>query len=111
MTRRTLENRLRFHAHSIAVRIVPLSTEDGVLFLLFGARRIALRKGMRRKARLSTLLHELLHASCRLELPPWGDLEETVTEAVERDMLRYIYASKARLAWWSNYLDQITEAA
>lgn len=108
MTLATLEKRLWFHAHSIKVRIAPLEGADGIIYMHFGTKRILLRMGLRRKAKLSALLHELLHDACRTELAMWGDLDETVTRAVERDMLAHVCASKRRLGYWTEFLNSIT---
>lgn len=49
---------------------------------------------------IECVVHELLHAAYAEELAPWGELEEAIVLAVEREVMGLINGSRRRVKWW-----------
>lgn len=49
---------------------------------------------------IECVVHELLHAVYAKELARWGDLEECIVVAVEKEVMAVVNNSTRRVRWW-----------
>ncbi len=49
---------------------------------------------------IECVVHELIHAVYEKKLAEWGDLEEAIVIAVEKEMMDLINSSRRRVKWW-----------
>ena len=73
-----------------------------------GERRIRIHKA-RRDTLLRTLIDELVHDAFRVELSPWGVIEEDIVLMLERNVWRVIEKNPKRLEKWQGFLDAVKQ--
>ena len=108
------ETRLWAHAHSerVTVKLGPKDHDYyGWVSFILGEHRVRINKATR-EMMLRTLVHELAHAAFRVELGPWGAIEEPiVNDVLEPGIWKAITRSAGKRRRWEAYLDAVTEAA
>ncbi len=106
------EQRLWTQANAEQVRIsVGKASKEcyGWVNVRLGERIIRLHK-TRRETLLRTLIHELVHDAFRVELAPWGPLEEDIVlRLLEPGIWKAIERSPKRLEKWQRFLDAVKE--
>lgn len=106
------EQRLWIQANAETVRISVGPPNDDVfgwVDVRLGERKVRLYK-TRRETLLRTLVHELVHDAFRVELSPWGVIEEDIVlKVLEPGIWRAIQSSPRRLEKWQRFLDAVKE--
>ena len=98
------------HAQNVTITIRGgHETLWGWVDVRFGERRVKVYANKSDDI-IRTLVHELIHDAFRVELAPWGPLEEDIVLMLEKRIWAHVCARKTLLARWRAYVSILKEA-
>jgi hypothetical protein len=113
LTRAQYERELREHLAKTTVEVGDLTGTPNAAVLIFGDKgkpdRIIVDPFL--IGILTAVIHEMWHRARYGKLVEWGQLEETVVEAIEADLAQFITGNPRRLAWWRRAIERKLNAS
>jgi len=107
LTYQGLEARLRKALLDPATRLQRHVLDGETLaWVEYEGRKVEVAVDPMRGGLIECVVHELLHAVCRVELARWGEFEECIVLAIERELVCQINASRRRVRWWREAINR-----
>ena len=96
-----VERQLRKALLAGTTRLVQTRLDGGTLaWVEYHGKRFHVAVDPMRGGLIESVVHELIHAVYAEELSVWGELEEAIVLAVEREVMAAINDSRRRVRWW-----------
>jgi len=106
LTYQGLEERLRKALLDPATRLkLHVLNAETLAWVEYEGRKVEVALDPMRGGLIECVVHELLHAVMRTELARWGEFEECIVLAVERELVHQINSSRRRVQWWRKAID------
>ncbi len=97
------------HAQNVTITLrEPHETLWGWVDVRFGERRVKVH-ATKSDDIIRTLVHELIHDAFRVELAPWGKVEEDIVLMAEQRVWAFILARPAVLNRWRRFVATLKE--